>query len=84
MPESLPLDQFLPTWDHEISVSQLFRVTPAGVFDAITNLDLYRLPLARVLLEARGLPRPPGRRGGSATRREGRVGATNVPGSRPS
>lgn len=56
MPESLLLDEFIPTWDHEISMSQLFRAPPAEVFDAITNLDLYRLPLTRVLLEARGLP----------------------------
>lgn len=56
MTEPLLLDRFLPTWDHEISVSQVFRAPPAVVFDAITNLDLYRLPVARVLLEARILP----------------------------
>lgn len=34
----------------------MFRAAPAEVFDAITNLDLFRLPVTRVLLEARGLP----------------------------
>ena len=56
MTEPLLLDRFVPTWDHEISVSQVFRAPPAEVFDAITNLDLFRLPVARVLLEVRGLP----------------------------
>ena len=56
MTDPLLLDHFLPTWDHEISMSQLFRAPPDEVFDAITNLDLFRLPVARMLLEARGLP----------------------------
>jgi hypothetical protein len=68
MTKPLLLDQFLPTWDHEISISQLFRAPPAEVFDAITNLDLFRLPVARVLLEARGLP---GRLANAAARRHG-------------
>ena len=55
MTEPLLLDEFVPAWDHEISVSQVFRAPPAEVFDAITDLDLFRLPVARVLLEARGL-----------------------------
>jgi hypothetical protein len=54
--DPLLLDEFLPTWDHEISISHLFRAPPDEVFDAVTNLDLFRLPVARVLLEARGLP----------------------------
>jgi hypothetical protein len=37
MTDPLLLDQSLPTWDHEISMSQLFRTPPAEVFDAITN-----------------------------------------------
>ena len=68
MTEPLLLDRFLPTWDHEISVSQVFRAPPAAVFDAITNLDLFRLPVARVLLGARALP---GRIADAAARRRG-------------
>jgi hypothetical protein len=68
MPEILLLDEFLPAWDHEISASRVFRAPPAEVFDAVTNLDLYRLPLARVLLHARGLP---GRLADAAARRRG-------------
>jgi hypothetical protein len=74
--EPLLLDQFLPTWDHEISVSRVFRAPPAEVFDAITNLDLFRLPVARVLLEARGLP---GRLADSAARRHGDTVAPEPP-----
>ena len=74
MTEPLLLDRFVPTWDHEISLSQVFRAPPAEVFDAITNLDLFRLPVARVLLEARGLP---GRLANAAARRHGEtVGRT--------
>src|SRR5512135_899092 len=68
MTDPLLLDQFLPAWDHEISMSQLFRAPPAEVFDAVTNLDLFRLPVARVLLEARALP---GRLASAAARRHG-------------
>jgi uncharacterized protein YndB with AHSA1/START domain len=65
MTDPLLLDRFLPAWDHEISMSQLFRAPPAEVFDAVTNLDLFRLPVARVLLEAR----------------DGRAGAADLPGA---
>lgn len=68
MTDPLLIDQFLPAWDHEISMSQLFRAPPAEVFDAVTNLDLFRLPVARVLLEARALP---GRLANAAARRHG-------------
>jgi hypothetical protein len=68
MPDPLLLDEFMPTWDHEISVSRVFRAPPAEVLDAITNLDLYQLPLTRVLLEARGLP---ARLADAAARRRG-------------
>ncbi|SOC46203.1 hypothetical protein SAMN05660748_0102 [Blastococcus aggregatus] len=68
MTEPLLLDRFVPTWDHEISVSRVFRAPPGEVFDAITTLDLFRLPVARVLLEARGLP---GRLADAAARRHG-------------
>jgi hypothetical protein len=68
----LLLDEFVPVWDHEISISRVFRAPPAEVFDVITNMDLFRLPLFRVLLEARGLP---GRLADAAARRRGE----NVP-----
>lgn len=56
MPGPLLLDELLPRYDHVICVSQVFRAPPEEVFEAITTLDLFRLPVARVLLEARGLP----------------------------
>ncbi|GAB3439543.1 hypothetical protein GCM10027517_13010 [Phycicoccus ginsengisoli] len=74
--EPLLLDRLIPAWDHEISVSQLFRAPPAEVFEAITTLDLFRLPLARVLLEARGLP---SRLAATAARRHGQNVAQEPP-----
>lgn len=56
MTEPLLLDDFLPTYDHAISVSEVFRARPDDVFETITNLDLFGIPVARVLLGARGLP----------------------------
>ena len=56
MTQTLLLDEFLPEYDHVVSVSQVFRAPPGEVFDAAVTLDLYRLPVARVLIEARGLP----------------------------
>lgn len=56
MTDKLLLDGFLPTYDHAICVSGVFRAPPSEVFAAITNLDLFQLPLPRVLLEARALP----------------------------
>jgi hypothetical protein len=56
VPETLLLEECIPAWDHEMSMSQVFRAAPAEVLDAITNLDLFRLPVTRVLLEARGMP----------------------------
>ncbi|WKX01707.1 hypothetical protein Q3O43_28440 (plasmid) [Rhodococcus aetherivorans] len=56
MAEKLLLDGFLPTYDHVICVSRVFRAPPREVFEAVTNLNLFELPLARVLLEARALP----------------------------
>ncbi|HCB03859.1 MAG TPA: hypothetical protein DEQ43_06370 [Nocardioides bacterium] len=46
------------------------------MFDAITNLDLFRLPVARVLLEARGLP---SRLADAAARRHGETVAPEPP-----
>lgn len=56
MTQSLMLDDFLPAYDHVVSVSQVFRAPPAKVFEAAVTMDLYRLPLAKVLIAARGLP----------------------------
>ncbi|KZS83340.1 hypothetical protein B4U45_21075 [Mycobacterium persicum] len=56
MAEPLLLDEFLPTFDHVVSVSQVLRAPPEKVFEAATNLDLYRLPLVHLLIAARGLP----------------------------
>lgn len=68
MTQRLLLDQYLPTYDHVIHVSQVFRAPPTRVFEAVTNLDLFRLPLTRILLEARGLP---GRLADARARRRG-------------
>lgn len=76
MTEPLLLDRFVPAWDHEISVSRLCRAPPAVVFDAITNLDLFGLPVARVLLEARILPV---RIAAAAARRRGATVAAEPP-----
>lgn len=56
MTETLVLDEFLPAYDHVVCVSQVFRAPPEEVFEAAVTIDLYRLPLARVLIAARGLP----------------------------
>ena len=56
MTETLLLDEFLPAYDHVVSVSQVFRAPPWEVFEAAVTMDLYRLPVARVLIAARGLP----------------------------
>ena len=82
MSEPLLLDRFVPTWDHEISVSRVFRAPPAAVFDAVTNLDLFWPPVAQVLLEASsdGAAR---RRSGSAPWRDGRGVAADASGARP-
>lgn len=56
MTETLLLDEFLPTYDHVVAVSQVFRAAPEEVFEAAVTFDLYQLPLARVLIGARALP----------------------------
>ena len=56
MTETLLLDEFLPTYDHVISISEVFRAPPEEVLGAVTDLDLFDVPVARVLLRARGLP----------------------------
>ncbi|OOK83046.1 hypothetical protein BZL30_1504 [Mycobacterium kansasii] len=57
MAEPLLLDEFLPTYDHVVSVSQVLRAPPEKVFEAATNLDLYRLPLVHLLIAAAACPR---------------------------
>jgi hypothetical protein len=76
MTEDLLLDEFLPTYDHVVCVSRVFRAPPRAVFEAVTNLDLFQLPLARVLLEARALP---GRVVDARARRRGQAPAAEPP-----
>lgn len=56
MSQTLVLDEFLPVYDHAVSASQVFRAPSHEVLEAAVSIDLYRLPLARFLLAARGLP----------------------------
>jgi hypothetical protein len=37
MTEPLLLDEFLPTYDHVISISEVFRAPPEEVFEVITT-----------------------------------------------
>jgi hypothetical protein len=76
MTDKLLLDEFLPAYDHAICVSRVFRAPPSEVLAAIANLDLFQLPLARVLLEARALP---GRLADAQARRRGQVVAAEPP-----
>lgn len=76
MTEDLVLDRFLPSFDHAICISQVFRAPPQDVFTAITNLDLFQLPLARVLLQARALP---GRLADARARHGGELRAVEPP-----
>lgn len=71
--QRLILDEFLPTYDHAICVSHVFRAPAEEIFEAVTTMDLFQLPLARVLLEARALP---GRIVNARARRQGQ--ATSV------
>ncbi|EHR52822.1 hypothetical protein SacmaDRAFT_4647 [Saccharomonospora marina XMU15] len=68
MTQPLLLDEYLPSYDHAIHVSRLFRAPPTEVLDAVADLDLFRLPLPRVLLRARALP---GRLADARARRRG-------------
>jgi len=67
----LLLDRFLPRYDLAVAHAHVFRVPPADCFRAASEVDLFRAPLVRVLLDLRGLPqRLAGtlrRRGGAAT-----------------
>lgn len=70
MTRQLLLDEFVPTYDHSVHLSRVFRAPPAEVFEAVTNLDLFQMPLARVLIEARALP---GRVADARARRSGQA-----------
>ncbi|MGE5286780.1 MAG: hypothetical protein ACM3ML_06155, partial [Micromonosporaceae bacterium] len=76
MTETLLLDEFLPACDHVVSVSQVFRAPPEEVLAAAVTLDLRRLPLARVLITARGLP---ARLSGAVARHRGQRVARKSP-----
>jgi hypothetical protein len=52
----LLLDQFLPRYDLAVAHAHVFRVPPAECFRAASEVDLFRAPLVRALLDLRGLP----------------------------
>jgi hypothetical protein len=52
----LLLDQFLPRYDFTIVHAQVFGVPPEVCLRAARNLDLFRHPAIRVLLDLRALP----------------------------
>lgn len=65
----LLLEQFLPRYDFAVVHAQVFRVPSEVCLRAARNLDLFRHPAIRVLLDLRALPRHAasrlsGRRGG--------------------
>ena len=78
----LLIDQFLPRYDFAVVHAQVFRVPPEVCLRAARNLDLFRHPAIRVLLDLRALPqhaasRVTGRRGGRGPR------PRHVPQSKP-
>jgi hypothetical protein len=52
----LLLDQFLPRYDLAVAHAHVFRVPPTECFRAASEVDLFRAPLIRALLDLRGLP----------------------------
>jgi hypothetical protein len=52
----LLIDQFLPRYDFAVVHAQVFRVPPGVCLRAARNLDLFRHPAIRVLLDLRALP----------------------------
>ena len=52
----LLVDQFLPRYDLAVAHAHVFRVPPAECFRAASEVDLFRAPLVRALLDLRGLP----------------------------
>jgi len=52
----LLIDQFLPRYDFAVVHAQVFRVPPEVCLRAARNVDLFRHPAIRVLLDLRALP----------------------------
>src|SRR5450631_3350838 len=52
----LLLDQLLPQYDVAVAHAHVFRVPPAESLQAASEVDLFRAPLVRALLNLRGLP----------------------------
>jgi hypothetical protein len=52
----LLIDQFLPRYEFAVVHAQVFRVPPEVCLRAARNVDLFRHPLIRVLLQLRALP----------------------------
>jgi hypothetical protein len=52
----LLMDQFLPRYDLAVVHAHVFRVSPAECFRVACEVDLFRAPVVRVLLDLRGLP----------------------------
>ena len=52
----LLIDQFLPRYDFAVVHAQVFRVPPEVCLRAARNLDLFRHPAIRALLDLRALP----------------------------
>lgn len=52
----LLLDRLLPSYDLAVAHAHVFRVPPAECFRAASDVDLFRAPLVRALLDLRGLP----------------------------
>jgi hypothetical protein len=52
----LLMDQFLPRYDLAVVHADVFRVSPAECYRAASEVDLFRAPLIRALLDIRGLP----------------------------
>jgi len=49
----LLLDQFLPRYDLAVAHAYVFRVSRAECFRAASEVDLFRTPLVRALLDLR-------------------------------
>jgi hypothetical protein len=52
----LLLDQFLPRYDFAVAHAEVLRVPPAECLQAASEVDLFRAPLVRALLDFRALP----------------------------
>ncbi len=52
----LLMDQFLPRYDLAVAHARVVRASPAECYAAATELDLFRSPLIRTLIDVRGLP----------------------------